>query len=111
MELTVANVILSQLGGNKFLAMTGAKSLTGSADALTFKLPARFAKSGITAVKVKLDPTDTYTVTFYKQLPWTKANMAKGIAASVIVVKEVSGVYSDSLQDVFTKTTGLDTHL
>ena len=38
-DLTVANTILQQLGGNKFRVMTGAKNFVGSNDALTFRLP------------------------------------------------------------------------
>lgn len=110
-DMTVANTILAQLGGNKFRAMTGAKSFAGDKDSLTFKLPARFAKDGITAVKIKLEPTDTYTVTFYKQRPWTKSNIAKGIAAAVVVVKEFDNVYCDTLCTVFESATGLATSL
>ena len=58
MSTEVAKTILAQLGGKRFIAMTGANSFTGSADELTFKLPTR---GKMRAVKIKLEPSDTYT--------------------------------------------------
>lgn len=49
---------------------------------------------------VKLDPSDTYTMVFGK---------IRGMDFKI--VKEVSGVYNDQLQSVFTSTTGLYTKL
>lgn len=100
-NLTVANTILEQLGGRRFLAFTGARDLTGDSTSLTFKLPK--AKDGIKAVKVNLDPSDTYTVTFYE--------IARAPSRAVTVVKESSDVYCDSLVELFETTTGLYTHL
>lgn len=94
--LTVANEILAQLGGNRFLAMTGARNLTGSADTLSFKLPTR----GINYVSIKLEATDVYTVTFGK---------LRGTNYSVACVH--SGIYADMLQGLFTRVTGVATHL
>ena len=37
-DMTVARSILDQLGGARFVAMTGARELVGSADSLTFKI-------------------------------------------------------------------------
>lgn len=101
--MSVANTILQQLGGNRFVAMTGAKNLTSDGNALRFKLPARFAKDGINAVKVTLDPSDTYTMTFYSQ--------KSAPTFAVKVVAEFSDVYNDNLQNIFTKATGLETRL
>lgn len=100
-DMTVANTILAQLGGPKFRAMTGAKHFVGDKDTLSFQLPARFAKDGINAVRVKLDASDTYTVTFLKI----------GRNYKHTTVREVEGVYADSLQNVFENTTGLHTSL
>ena len=100
-RLTVANVILTQMGDGKFIAMTGAKDMVGDATSLTFKLPARTSKDGVNAVKVALDPSDTYTMTFY----------AIGRGAKVETVRKVSGLFGDQLQAVFTAITGLYTRL
>ena len=89
--------ILNQLGGRKFLAMTGAKNLLVSDDKLQFQLPARFALNGITAVWVKLEANDTYTLTFWK---------IRGIKCDVVAT--VEDVYCDNLRAIFTEYTGLD---
>jgi hypothetical protein len=42
-DMTVARTILDQLGGARFVAMTGAREFVGSADSLTFKVSTRSA--------------------------------------------------------------------
>lgn len=96
----ITNEILRQLGGGRFVAMTGAKHLCEIERGLGFALPNNFAKDGINAVKITLDPSDTYTVKFIR------------IGRSKLtVIEEVSNVYCDMLQDVFESATGLYTHL
>lgn len=98
--MTTANTILEQLGGGKFVAMTGAKSFVGSEDSLMFALPSRFAKNGINKVRVTLTAMDDYTVEFFS---------IRGI--NVKEKGKVEGVYAENLQTVFTQFTGLDTRL
>ncbi len=100
--METANTILAQLGGGKFLAMTGAKGLLAlsAPNGLQFKLPANFARDGINSVRILLDPSDTYTVEFWK---------VRG--TSIKQISTLSDVYADQLQAVFTQATGLDTHL
>lgn len=97
-----ADTILAQLGGHKFIVMTGAKHLMGEKDSLTFKLP-RGAKDGINCVKIKLEGNDTYTVTFYKQ--------GRAPSFNISVVHERYGIYDASLRPLFTSLTGLETSL
>lgn len=97
--MNTAESILNQLGGNRFVAMTGARNFVGDTAALMFALPARFAKDGINKVKVEL-VADTYTVTFWK---------LRGMKANVIASREL--VYADQLRDVFTAVTGLSVAL
>jgi hypothetical protein len=101
-DMTVANTILAQLGGGRFLAMTGAKNLLGDADSLQFQLPPRSTKDGINAVTVKLEPSDTYTVTFHKINRRT-------LDVSVVLEREM--VHADGLRQVFELATGLRTSL
>jgi hypothetical protein len=98
--MNTANTILAQLGGNKFLAMTGAKHLMTGGNDLTFKLPSRFAKDGINCVRVTLNGMDLYDVEFMK---------IRG--AKVSEVASVEMVYADQLAGIFTAKTGLDTAL
>jgi hypothetical protein len=99
-DTTIAKTILEQLGGNKFLVMTGARNLLAGPNTLSFRLPARFAKDGITLVKISLDVTDTYTMSFKKVNKKTDK-----------LVSEQSGVYDDMLASIFEEQTGLRTHL
>lgn len=99
MSLTVANTILQQLGGNRFLAMTGAKNLLGSENGLSMKVGSNDRK--VTHVRVNLTPADTYRVEFMNirgVQPWKTLHVAED-------------VYAEDLQRIFTEYTGLDTRL
>lgn len=99
--MKVADIILQQIGGNKFIVMTGAKNfLSHNNQALSFQLPSRFAKQGINYVKITLNDSDTYDMEFGKR--WGR---------KYDVINTVDGVYCDMLQSIFTEVTGLDTHL
>jgi hypothetical protein len=37
-DMSVSHEILRQLGGNKFIAMTGAKNFVGSENSITFRI-------------------------------------------------------------------------
>lgn len=97
-NLDVAKTILQQLGGNKFLAMTGAKNLVYDNMSLRFSVPN--AKNKINLVEIKLMPDDTYTMKF---------NRFYKLQITEIAVKE--RVMANELQSTFTAETGLDTHL
>jgi hypothetical protein len=94
---TIATEILNQLGGSRFVAMTGAKMFAHDAGSLRFRLPSRFAREGINFVKVTLTAADDYTVEFGKV--W-------GINYRMIATQ--TGIYADTLRAAFTQATGLD---
>lgn len=100
--MSIAQTILQQLGGRRFVTMTGAKDLLGNENSLLFRLPERFALNGINKVRVTLDCMDTYTITFLK------CNFRKH---EFQIVAEHTGIYFDQLQTLFTEVTGLDTSL
>jgi len=104
--MNVATTILHQLGGNKFIAMTGAKDLCSDEDSLFFKLPKKsgFVKNGINFVRIVLTPSDTYTMIF-SRITWAR------YVPTVKVIQTHTDIYCDQLQQLFTKVTGLDTHL
>lgn len=98
----VAQTILAQLGGNRFIAMTGAKNFTHADDGrgrLAFKLP-RKAKDGINYISITLNDRDLYDVTFCSM---TGLNVRE--------VSELPNLYADQLRAGFTGVTGLDTNL
>tara|TARA_Y100000361_G_scaffold50022_1_gene43461 strand:+ start:435 stop:908 length:474 start_codon:yes stop_codon:yes gene_type:complete len=97
-ESRVAKTILQQLGGNKFIAMTGAKNLGASSKSLSMKI-GRNSKS-INYVVITLKSSDLYEIEFIRMR-----------GAKRTVVKKVKGVYADQLQTIFTKYTGMNTRL
>lgn len=99
---TVGQIILSQLGGNRFIVMTGAKNFVGSENGLTFRLPGAggFCKDNINCVRITLMPTDTYKMEFIR-IRGTK----------VTTVSQVEDIYCDDLCRIFTMKTGLRTSL
>lgn len=98
--MRIAQEIIAQLGGSRFMAMTGAKNFLCGASHVAFRLPSRFARDGINLVRIDLDEMDTYTVRFSKL--W---------GAKETVIAEHTGIYCDTLQRLFSDATGLDTHL
>lgn len=101
-SVEIANIILSQLGGNRFIAMTGAKNFVALESGLQFDLPKtpHYVKDGISRLHVVLTPADTYTV---------KAFKIRGINCKQL--SEQESIYCDMLQITFTKLTGLNTYL
>jgi hypothetical protein len=96
MSNQVAQTILEQLGGNRFIAMTGAKNLL-SLDAeggLQFRI-GRGATDGINCVRIELTSADLYTVKFYR---------VRGV--SCVLVSEFFDVYADMLRTMITAHTG-----
>ena len=132
-QLSVAQTILSQLGGNQFLVMTGAKNLSSDSRSLRFDI----GKNGSQAnrVKVSLRGDDTYDMEFWKKgrdvNPYTilMKYADKGLSeaefnakvkaatekakknAEPKLLKRYSGVYFDQLQSLFTRYTKMNTKL
>lgn len=97
-NMTVANTILQQLGGGRFIAMTGSKDFVGDSNSLRFKVGRNSA--GVNLVKVILDADDTYRMEFCRFRKNT---------VTILTVK--TNVYFDQLQAIFTDQTGLYTSL
>lgn len=102
-ELGIAQTILAQLGGRRFIAMTGARNLIGGENYLMLSLPTGFARNGISNVRITLDWADTYIFEALKvtRRPELKFN----------TIEKLERVYAEDLQRIFTEVTGLDTHL
>jgi hypothetical protein len=92
--MNTATTILNQLGGNKFIAMTGA---TCYSDGNT--LISKFKGSKVANIMyVTLNENDTYDV-----------KLCKFRGLDVKTIKEVTGVYAEMLKTIFEGTTGLKT--
>jgi hypothetical protein len=106
-KIAIANEILRQLGGHKFIVMTGANNCIAYGDGLSFRIPGTMTKNHINYVKILLDPSDTYTVKFQK----IRMTRRGSFESQVKTISEHSMIYDDGLQQLFTAETGLDTHL
>ena len=90
---------LRQLGGNRFIAMTGAKHFGVGPNGMSFKI-GRNSKR-VNHVTIDYDRgRDLYNMKF----DWVTI---KGIQNK----KKLKGIYADQLQDMFTKYTGMYTSL
>lgn len=90
--------VIAQLGGGRFIAMTGAKDFFIGPKGVVFKI-GRNAKN-VNYVRINLNSMDTYDIEFlsirnYKEKVKSKAK----------------GVYADTLRDTFEQNTGLRTSL
>jgi hypothetical protein len=98
-DTTIANTILSQLGGQRFIAMTGAKFLLAHESALSFHLPSDFATNGINRVRIDLTAADLCDMTF--MLAVSKCSTKRRSKTSIC----------DQLRSIFTEATGLEVSL
>jgi hypothetical protein len=101
-KTTTASIILMQLGGGKFKAMTGAKNFLTNGNDLSFSLPGSggFCKNGINRVNIELTPADTYNVKFYR---------LRG--SKLVTISEHTDIYEDGLREMFERETGLATSM
>jgi hypothetical protein len=117
-DLIVARTILEQLGGQRFVVMTGAKNFIGGPDSLSFKIP---KTRRIRGVRITRTPADTYTVEFFtwgrraRQVHKVRRTREQkdsgGRYGCLDTVATVEDVYAGQLRDVFTRVTGLQTSL
>jgi len=98
MDRKKAAIILKQIGGNRFIAMTGAKGFAFSDKYMSFKI-GRNSK-GINFVRIAHNAMDTYDMEF-------GFVSVRGIK----VKKKVKGVYADMLGTMFKKYTGMNVSL
>ncbi len=95
METTFYSEILKQLGGRRFLMMTGAKNLVYDNQDLSISMKIMRNAKKVTHVKIKLNSLDLYDLTFY--------NCGKELK----IVSEINNIYCDQLQEIFEQHTGL----
>jgi len=115
--------IAEQIGGNKFLVMTGSKFQYYGYDKLGYVyLMIKLTKNQSRAqyLKIQLNGLDLYDLTFSRikktlkpecKTPEYKVLNLKLYDEEVIIVKEYKDVYADMLQEIFTSVTGLYTRL
>ena len=97
MDKRQAGIMLKQLGGNKFIMMTGAKHFGVGPKGAGFKI-GRNSK-GVNFVRIDLK-NDLYDMEFFQ----VRAGKMK-------LKSKVKQIFADQLQDMFTKHTGMYTSL
>ena len=98
-DLTVAKTILDQLGGNRFIAMVGARNIAGDDTSINMRIMKNKSKGNY--LRIKLNSLDLYNMQF----------ISIGKDYNLIVRVEKNNVYAEDLQDIFTSVTGLNTRL
>lgn len=102
----IAYTILHQIGGRRFIAMTGAKNFVALIEnktklgGISFSIPAKLSKNKINRVVISLMPNDTYQMEFFRVFGIT-----------IKPIETYSDVYCDQLSSLFTDVTGMDVHL
>lgn len=92
--------ILDQLGGNRFIAMTGSTNFVYDNEKQSISMQLRRNNAKAKYLKIILTVMDVYTMQFIT----FKNN-------ELVILKEYNNVYNDMLQSIFTNVTGLNTHL
>jgi hypothetical protein len=91
-NIAIAQTISEQIGHRAFFLM-GTRHKMADGPALLFDL--RGSRT-VNKIRVRLDPSDTYTVTFWK---------IRGMTCNTVA--EFSGVYADGLNQLIESQTGL----
>jgi len=93
--MTIGRTILEQLGGNKFVAMTGAKHFVGFGNGVQFAIGRNISRSN--CIVITQNGKDLYDVAFWRFTPKTGMAMLS-------IYKDV-GV--EDLRGTFTAYTGM----
>lgn len=129
----IANAILQQLGGGKFVAATGARQLVAIENGLRFRIGRNGSKANMVRIVLKGD--DTYLMQFIKignaanpymiLLRYANKGLSEAEynakvlaatekakkAAEPKVLQEYDGIYCDQLEELFRDYTKMNTRL
>jgi len=98
-NLTIAKTIIQQLGGNKFIVMTGARNIFADGQGVTMQIMKN--KSKAKYVSIILNSLDLYDMQF--------KSIDKDL--NLIIRAEANNIYFEDLETIFTNITGLNTRL
>lgn len=99
-----AKTILQQIGGHRFIVMTGSKKFHDMGNGLRMNLSRNMTQAN--RLDITLDrSTDTYNMRFYKQ------STTKLFEVKIKEIALYNTVYCDMLEQMFTSVTGLCTRL
>lgn len=99
----IAKIILEQIGGGRFIAMTGSKVFIDLGNGLRMNLTRN--RTSANRLDILLDEaTDTYIMRFYRH-----SFSKKTFEVTTKDIARHEGVYCDMLEEMFTSVTGLYT--
>lgn len=109
MSKQVYQNILQQLGGQRFVAMTGAKNFIALENGIQFDLP-KYAGVKTNRVCIFLNNNDLYDIEFGRI--FKKKDPEYGVMMPMYeVIAKALDIYAENLRSSFTTFTGLDTSL
>ena len=104
-QIEIAQTIMNQLGGKRFVAMTGAKDHTALDSGVQFKIGRNATPCNTVSIEYDAG-RDLYNMTF------EKVSLSKKTwDVTRKTIKHIEGVFCDQLAGIFTEVTGLDTRL
>lgn len=108
-SMEVAETIREQLGGGRFVVMTGAKHFLAIDNGLRFTIPRNMSKAN--RVEIVLNDNDLYDIRFiYYRAGRIDIRTGKTISDKREIIKAYDDVFCDQLQELFTSVTGMYTH-
>ncbi len=103
MDNQVAKIILQQIGGRRFVTMTGSHDFINLGNGLRMSLSRN--KTSANRLEIIYDEgADLYNLRFYRH-----SFSRKTFEVKTKDIKTYEGVYCDMLEDIFTDVTGLYT--
>ncbi len=113
MANALAQTILQQMGGNKFLVMTGCKDLVWDDKNSTLRMT--IPKNGSKANRLWVTynwGSDSYTMRFFRYTaPRLNSKTYEWSDEKITEVAEFKEIYFDQLQELFTEVTKMYTRL
>ena len=109
--MDISRTIWEQLGGGRFVVMTGCKNFVGDEKSLRMSIPRNHSKANRLTITYD-GGTDTYQMRFWKFTPFRfNSKTGKITPEKYEDLKVVDGVYCDQLQEIFTEYTWMYTRL
>lgn len=101
----IAQTILQQMGGHRFVLTTGSKDFIGLGNGLLMSLSRN--KTSANRLEIIYDEgLDLYNMRFYR-----KTFSKKTFESKTKDIAKYEGIYFDMLEEIFTEVTGLNTRL
>lgn len=109
----IAKTILQQIGGRRFVAMTGSHDFINLGNGLRMSLSRNKTSANRLVIDlwslckeiINDEGADLYNVRFYRQ-----SMNHKTFEVTTNDIEKIEGVYCDMLEEIFTDVTGLYTH-